>query len=216
MKNILIIGLGHFGCALVEELSKNFVEIIAIEEDQAKADLVKDKVEQVIVANAANRELLLKFSKNIDCAIVCISEKIDSSVLVTYHLKEIGIKKIIAKATTIAHGEILMSIGASEIIYPEEETAKRIARNLVSPDILDAIRLSDDFDIIESPVPEKFLMKSIRDLQLRNKYGIDILAVKNPLTGQTKIMPPSDYQFRPDDVLIFIGEAGSVNKLNKL
>ncbi|MBI4845117.1 MAG: TrkA family potassium uptake protein [Candidatus Omnitrophica bacterium] len=213
MQNVLIIGLGHFGHALVKELTKSSFGVIVIEENQEKADLVKDMVEQIIVANAANKELLLKFAKNIDCAIVCISEKVDSSVLVTYYLKELGIKKIIAKATTIAHGEILKSIGANEIIYPEEEAAKRISRNLIAPDILDAIKFSDEFDIIELPVPEKFFMRSIKSLQLRNKYSIDILAVKNPLTSQTKIMPPPEYVFKPDDVMIFIGTSDSTSKL---
>lgn len=215
MKNILIVGLGHFGYSLVDELNKNPVGIVVIEENQEKADLVKNMVEQVIVANAANKDLLVKFTKNIDCAIVCISKKIDSSVLITYYLKEIGIKKIIVKATTPDHGKILKSIGADEIIYPEEETAKRIARNLISPNILDVIKLSEEFDIIEFPAPDAFLMKTIKDLQLRNRYGIDILAVKNPLTSHTQIMPPPDYAFKPDDVMIFIGKSDSVNKLNK-
>ena len=214
MQNILIVGLGHFGYSLVEEFTKSPFGIIVVEEDQARADLVKDVAGQVIVANAANKELLGKFAKNIDCAIVCISERIDSSILITYHLKELGIKKIIAKATTRDHGEILKSIGADEIIYPEEEVARRIARNLLAPDILDVIKLSEEFDIIEVPVPEKFLAKTIKELHLRNKYNIEILAVKNPLTSRTKIMPSPDYQFQPDDVMIFIGETGWKNRLN--
>jgi trk system potassium uptake protein len=216
MQNILIIGLGHFGYSLIKELIKNPVGIIVIEENQERANLVKDMVGQVIVANATNKDLLLKFSKDVDCAIVCISEKIDSSVLITYYLKGIGVKKIIAKAATIDHGEILKSIGANEIIYPEEEAAKRIARNLIAPDILDVIKFSDEFDIIEFPVPEKFLKKTIMDLKLRNKYNIEILAVRNPLTGKTKIMPNADYEFAPDDVIIFIGETESMKKLNNL
>ena len=212
----MVIGLGHFGLSLVKELTKNPIGIIVIEESQERADMIKDVVEQVIVANAANKDLLAKFAKDIDCAIICISERIDSSVLITYQLKEIGVKRIIAKATTTDHGEILKSIGADEVIYPEDEVAKRIARTLISPDILDAIKLSDEFDIIELPVPERFVTKSLKDLQLRNKFNIDILAVKNPLTGETKIMPPPDYRFSPDDIMYFIGETGSAKRLNEL
>ncbi|MBN1869366.1 MAG: TrkA family potassium uptake protein [Candidatus Omnitrophica bacterium] len=215
MQNIMIIGLGHFGYSLVTELTKSPVGIIVIEEKQERADMVKDMVGQIVVANAANKELLVKFATDVDCAIVCISEKIDSSVLITYYLKEIGIKKIIAKATTSDHGEILSTIGASEIIYPEEEVAKRVARNLISPDIFDVIKLSDDFDIIELPVPEKFFKKSIKDLELRTKYRIEILAIKNPLTSQTRIMPPPDYKFNPDDIMIFIGETRSMDRLKE-
>jgi trk system potassium uptake protein TrkA len=216
MQSILIIGLGHFGFSLVNEVAKSAIDIIVIEENQERAELVKDIVDQVIVANASNKDLLQKYAKSVDCAVVCLSEKIDSSVLITYHLKEIGVPRIIAKATTKDHGDILTSIGADEIIYPEEETAKRIARNLVSPNILDAIKLSDDFDIVEIPVPERFFHKNIKELQLRNKYEIDILAIKNPLTGELKIMPHPDYAFQPDDVMIFIGSSAAVHKFNKL
>ena len=214
-RNILVIGLGHFGFSLVQELTRSPAGIIVIEENQERANLVKDMAEQVIVANAANKDLLMKFAGNVDCAIVCISEKIDTSVLITYYLKGIGVKRIIAKATTADHGKILQSIGADEIIYAEEEVARRIARNLVSFDILDAIKISDEFDIIELPVPERFYTKTMKDLQLRNKYNIEILAIKNPLTQQTKILPPPDYIFKPDDVIIFIGETGSIDKLRK-
>lgn len=216
MQKILIIGLGHFGYSLVKELTKKPIELIIIEENQKRAELVKEMVGQIIVANAANKALLLKFAQDVDCAIVSISKKIDSSILITHYLKEIGIKKIIAKATSADHGEILLTIGADEIIYPEEEVAKRVARHLISPDIFDVIKLSDEFDIIELPVPEKFLMKTIKDLGLRNKYGIEILAIKNPLTSETKIMPSPDYKFNPDDIMIFIGETRSIDTLNKL
>lgn len=216
MENILIIGLGHFGFSLVKELSAGAVGITVIEEYQDRAELVKDLAGQVIVANATNKALLGKFAQNIDCAIVCISEKIDSSVLITYHLKQIGIKKIIAKATSAAHGEILKSVGADEIIFPEEEVARRVARNIISPNLLDVIKLSDEFDIIELPVPEKFFKKSIRSLQLRNKYEIDILAIKNPLTNTIKIMPSPDYEFNPDDIMIFIGGSEATGRLHKL
>lgn len=216
MKTILIIGVGHFGYSLAAELAKGDVDLIVIDRDQERADRVKELTEQVVVANATNRDVLVKFAKNVDCAIVCLSKQIDASVLITYQLKEIGVSKIIAKATTRDHGEILKSIGADEVIYPEEETAIRVARSLVSTNILDAIRLSDDFDIIEIPVPERFIKNNIKELQLRNKYEIDILAIKNALTGAIKIMPPPDYQFQPDDVLIFIGASGSVSKIKNL
>lgn len=213
MKNILVIGLGHFGNSLVEELLQLDVEIIVVEEDQKKADLIKDRVDQVIVADATNKDVLEKFAKDVDCAIVCLSERIDSSVLITYHLKELNIKKIIAKATTKDHGRILKSIGADEVIFPEEETARRLAKNLFSKDILDIIKLSGDYDIIEMPVNDEFIKKSIMELDLRKKYNIDILVIRNALSGESNIMPSADYVFQADDSMIFIGTSQSVSKL---
>jgi len=175
---------------------------------------VRDIVHQVIVADATNKDILQEYAKDVDFAVVCLGERIDSSLLIAHFLKEIGVKKIIAKATSNDHGEMLKIIGADEIIFPESDAAKRLATSLVSPDILEFIKLSADFDIVEIAAPDRFVGQSIRDLQLRNKYGMEILAIKNALTGETQIMPPADFKLKPDDILIVIGEVDSLKKFS--
>ncbi len=206
MLRILTVGLGSFGEALVRELRPlKTCEVLVIESDQEKAQQIKDDVDRVIVADAGNREILEQFARDIDVAVVCLGEKIDSSILTTYLLREVGVKRIIAKAISREHGEILKLVGAQEIVFPEQDTARRLALNLLTPDILDLIRLSGDFNLFEIAVPEDFLGKTLIDLQIRKRFGLEVLAVRNALKDETTILPPADYTFRPDDVLIGIG-----------
>ena len=214
MYRALVIGLGSFGSALVKELmTKGETEVIVVESDHEKAQQFKDLVSQVIVGDATKREVLVEFGKDVDCAIVCLGERIDSSVLITYCLKEIGVKRIIAKATTEDHAKILSVVGADEVISPESDTAKRLAASLVSPGIVDFVKLSEDFNIIEIAVPDKFVKKTIKELQLRSEYGIQVLAIKNALMGESQVMPSPDYELKPDDVLIVLGGADALKKV---
>jgi len=213
-RSALIIGLGQFGSTLVEDLSKKGWELIVIDSDPEKAQHVKDRVSQVIIADAANREILQKFATQTEMTIVCSGEKIDNSVLITYYLKDIGIKRILAKASSREHGEILRAVGADQILFPERETAQRLALNLTSPDIMEVIKLSDNFDIVEASIPDSFIGKTIKELALRNKYQIDVLAIKNALTGNLIIMPPAEHKFSPDDIMIIIGGIDSIEKFN--
>ncbi len=215
MERVLIIGLGHFGTSLVEEFVNKKCEVIVIENEKEKGEKIKDFVSQVIIADATNKDLLAQFAKDMDCVIVCLGDRIDSSVLITYYLKEIGVVRIIAKASSLEHGEILKVVGAHEVIYPERDTARRLVTSLTTPNVLEFVKLAEGFEIVEIAVPEEFVKNSIRDLQLRNKYGIEILAVKNPLTSEVKVMPPPDYLFKPDDVLIAIGDIESIQKIGK-
>ena len=214
MKSALIIGLGHFGKALVEELVERKCELVVLEQDEEKAQQVKALVQKVIIADATNKEILIKFARQVDCAIVCLGERIDSSVLITYYLKEIGAKKIIAKASSNEHGQILKAVGADEVLFPERETAKRLAISMTRPDILDLIKLSEEFNIVETSIPDQFINRTIRDLALRNKFGIEVLAIKNVLTGKMTVMPQPDYKFNPDEIMIIIGGAESIEKFS--
>lgn len=215
MQQVLVIGLGHFGSALVEEFINKGCEVIVIESDKEKGEKVKDIVSQVVIADATNKDLLAQFAKDMDYVIVCLGDRIDSSVLITYYLKELGVMRIMAKASSPEHGEILKVVGAHDVIYPERDTAQRLVTSLTSPNVLEFVKLAEGFEIVEIAVPEDFVKNSIKELQLRNKYGIEILAVKNPLTGEVKVMPSPDYVFKADDVIIAIGDIQSIQKIGK-
>ncbi|MFA6378159.1 MAG: TrkA family potassium uptake protein [Candidatus Omnitrophota bacterium] len=214
IRSALIIGLGQFGLTLVEELSKKGWELIVIDNNQEKAQQIKDLAHQIIITDAVNKEILKKFATQVEMTVVCSGEKIDSSILITYYLKELGVKKILAKASSKEHGEILKAVGADEILFPERETAQRLALSLTSPDIMEIIKLSNNFDIVEASAPDSFIGKTIKELSLRNKYQMDVLAIKNALTGNLIIMPPAEHKFNPDDIMVVIGGVESIEKLN--
>ena len=215
MRQVLVIGAGNFGFTLAAELAEKKIDVIVIDSNQERAQEIKDSVSQVIVADATHKDVLDKFARDIDVAVVSLGEKIDSSILVTLFLKEIGVKRIIAKASSIDHGKVLKIVGANDVVFPERDEALRLATSLVSPDILDFIQLSDEFNIVEVAVPDKFVKKSIDALDLRKKYGMQILAIKNPLDGKINVLPSPDYKFRPDDVMIVIGDIDSLQKIQQ-
>ena len=213
MHQIAVIGIGHFGYTLATQLAEKKCQVIAIDIDPDKIHDIKDRVTQAVVADALDREALEQVGVK-DCDVACVSlgERIDVSILVTLYLKELGVKRIITKATSDAHGRALSRVGATEIIFPEKDMAIRLAQSLVSPDVLEFIRVSDDFNIIEFASPEDYYGKTIREMNLRKKYGIQILAIRNPLDGSVNVVPSPDYKVRPDDVLIVIGGTQALEK----
>lgn len=214
MRQIAVIGLGNFGMTLATKLAEKKCQVLAVDVDKEKVQDVKDKVTQAVVADASERAALEELRiKDYDVACVSLGEKVDTSLLVTLHLKELGVKRIITKATSDAHGRALELVGATEIIFPEKDAAVRLASSLITPDVIDMIKVSEDFNIIEVAAPEQFYQKSLKETQLRKKYGIQVLAIRNPLDGSVNVVPSPDYKIRPDDVLIVIGETQALEKL---
>lgn len=201
----LVIGAGNFGATVAVELGAKKSEVVVIDVDAGKLDDIKDQVGQVIVGDATDKDLLDKFAKDTDIVVVSLGERVDASVLIVHHLKEIGAKKIIAKASSSDHGKILKIVGADQVVFPEKDEAVRLVRNLVTPDVLDLIRLSDQIGVIEIAAPDRFIGKAISELDMRKKYGVQVLAVQNPLSGKSEILPNPAYVFQPDDIMVVLG-----------
>lgn len=216
MKSALVIGAGNFGGTLAAELTSKNCEVTVIDVDHDRIQEIKDVVTAAVEADGTQKDVLQRFAVDVDIAVVSLGDKIDTSILATHFLKELGVKKIIAKAASVDHAKVLRIVGAAQVVLPEMDQARRLAASLVQPDILDYIKLSDEFNMVELAVPDDFIKKSIQDLDLRRKFGLQILAIKNPLTDDVRILPPADYAFRPDDVMIVIGDVQSLDKLRKL
>lgn len=210
----LVIGAGNFGATAAVKMAECKCEVILIDIDADKLDDLKDQVGQVIVGDAKDKDLLAKFAKDMDVVIVSLGELIDSSVLITLHLRELKAKRIIAKAASEDHGKILKMIGAHQVVFPERDEAIRLVSGLVSPDIVDLMKISDDLNMIEIAVPEAFIGKSIKDLDLRKKFGLQVLAVKNPLKSVSQVLPSPGYAFQPDDTMIVMGEMENLTKIS--
>jgi len=209
----LVIGAGSFGSNIATVMAEKRCEVVLIDMDENRLDDFKDKVHHAIVGDATDRSLLEKFVKDMDVAIISLGEKIDSSVLIALHLKELNCRRIIAKAASREHGKILKMIGVHQVVFPERDEARRLVNELVSPEIVDLMKLSEDLNIIEVAVPEEFIGKSVRELDLRQRYGLQLLATKNPLKNESKVLPAADYKFSPDDVMIVIGDSESLKKI---
>jgi len=214
MGQYVVIGLGNFGFNTAIFLMKRGNEVLVIDSDPKRIEKIKDLVTEAIIADARENNILQEFIQpNIDGVIVNLGDTIESSALVTLSLKEMGIQQIIVKVVEEVHGTIIKKLGATEIINPEKDTAIRLAERLTSPNLIEHIPLAAEYSIIEIVVPDKFIGKSLKELQLRKKYDLEVIAIKDVLSEKFKLIPSSDYKLEPDNVIIVIGRKDDLEKL---
>lgn len=208
-KNITygIIGLGRFGLSLAQKLCSMGAEILVADKDETKVSIMRELTENAFITNDLERKTLsdMGFS-NCDVVIVCIGA-IDVSILTVMKLQNLGVKRIIAKATSQEHGEILSKLGV-EIVYPEQDMALRLAHRLEMGQGLDFIELSESIKVAKFNVPKEFIGKSILDVSLRENFGLNIIAIENNGTVVDTIRPT--YTFTENDVLYLCGSKKAI------
>jgi trk system potassium uptake protein TrkA len=207
MGQYAVIGLGNFGFNVAISLAEMGHEVLAIDSNSKRIDQIKENVMEAIVADGKDKKVLSEFiTKNFDAVVVNLGESIEASALTVLYLKEMGIKNIVVKVAEEIQGAILKKIGASEIVNPEKESAIRLAERLVKPNLIDHIPLAAEYSIIEIALPDKFAGKSLKELDVRRKYGIEVIAVKDVLLNKFKLIPDAGYKLSPDNVLVVIGK----------
>ena len=217
MKQFVVIGLGTFGFNLAIELAKNGHGVLAIDNDRHIVDRIKDHVTDAVVGDAKDKDMLSEFVKDtIDTAILGLGEIfMEETVLAIIHLRDLGVKNIIVKSMNDLRGEVYLSVGATEIIYPEKETAVRLAKRLTIPMLIDQISLAPEYGIVEIALPDSLVGKSIKELKLREKFGVIIIAVKDILRDEMNLIPQPNLILKPDVALILLGKHADIHKLKK-
>lgn len=213
MKKVAVIGIGIFGFNLVKELYENGIEVIAIDKDKDVVQEIKDFATKAIVSDGLDKNLFesLGLREN-DVVVVSFGEDLAASTLITLHLKQLKIRNIIVKAPNTEYKQVLESVGATEVIIPEKEMASKIAKSLVSPNIIDYIPLAEDYIIGEIAPPVNFLGKTLADVHLRSKYGVNVIAIRDTLTDTLKMVPP-DYKIKDSEILVVIGKSKDIDKI---
>ena len=215
-KYICIIGLGEFGSELARELSRQF-EVLALDQDANLVNAISDEVQRAMTLDVRDfASLSSVVTQDFDEAVVSIGESLESSILATLHLKRIGVPLIRAKAKSQDHASILRSIGASEIIFPERETAQRVAARMINPNLLDFIPLAEDYRVMDLAAPNEFYGKSLRDLNLRKDFGVFVIAIKELVPPRFAFMPDPDFVIKPSDILVAIGKEKDILRLREL
>jgi len=210
-----VIGLGSFGSNVAKTLYEKENEVVAIDKDKEKIEAAKDFVSHAVQMNSANKENLLALGlKEMDVVIVSLGPEMEASILTVLFLHEIGVKRIVAKALTEDHAKILEAVGATEVIYPEKDMAIKTALRLNSPNILDYFPLLSGISIQEIAPPEKFIGKSLKELDLRNKYGIQVIAIREVITEKTTYLPKAGFVIKDSDILIVMGGEKQLAKIN--
>jgi trk system potassium uptake protein len=214
-KLICVIGLGQFGTELAQELAKE-CDVLALDISEERVSAIADHVQRALIVDTRDfASLSALVTPEFDEAIVSLGESLEASILCTLHLKRIGLKSIRAKASTEDHAHILRSVGATETIFPERETAHRIAAQLLNPNLLDFIPLAEDFQVMDVAPPDDFLGRSIQDINLREKFSVFAIAVKELVPPRFVFLPGPDFVIKPSDVLVLIGREGDLSRLRR-
>lgn len=215
MKSCIVVGLGRFGSQVARELCRLGCEILAVDTDADLVSQIANDVTHAVVADGQDKEVLRALgAKEFDCAVVAIGDDLAASVLVTMNLKELGIPQIICKAYDETHRRVLEKLGADRVVIPEKEQADRLARSLSSHNLLDYIELSEEYGIVEVPVPASWKDKSLKELNVRAKLGVNILAIRRG--GKINVSPGADFAFADQDVVVVLGDNAALNRVQKL
>ena len=193
MKQFVVIGMGRFGSNLARSLFKLGNQVLAIDMDQKMVEAVKDEVTEAITADSRNMHVLDEFiDASIDTVILATASDLETSVLTTLYLRNLGVKHIIAKVKSDDHCKILQEMGVQDVIFPERDTAQRLAERLTTNSLIAHLPLAKEFSLIEIETPAEFAGKNLQELDLRRKFGINVIGIKDLKTGSTQMFIEGD------------------------
>ncbi|OQX85191.1 MAG: potassium transporter TrkA [Candidatus Latescibacteria bacterium 4484_7] len=216
-KKYAIIGLGNFGFYVSKTLFEEGHDVVAVDIKEESIEKIRPYCSQAILGDATQKDMIKSLGlEEMDAVIVSMGGNANAATLITLYLKEIGVKKIVVKATNEDHGKILGKVGATDIIYPEKDMAIKVARSLSTPDVLDYIPMSGDYIIAEIAPLEFFVNKSLAELQLRTKYNINVIAIKELVPENFILVPPASFVIKHSDILVVIGRKEDIEKIKKL
>lgn len=211
-RQFAVIGLGRFGGSICRALADQGMEVLGIDMDEERVNEYSSIASHAVVADSTDEGVLKSLGiRNFEHVIVAIGENLQSSILTTLILKDMGIERITVKAQNDYHEKVLLKIGADRIIHPERDMGVRIAHQVVSKNLIDYLELSDEYSIVEMAASEKIDGKTLQELNIRAKYGCNIVAMKRE--NEVIVSPHADQQLQEGDVLIVIGGEKDMNRL---
>ncbi|MCT4565910.1 MAG: TrkA family potassium uptake protein [Maledivibacter sp.] len=213
-KQFVIVGCGRFGSSVAKTLYNMDHEVLVVDRNEETIQSVADHVTHAVQADATDENSIKSLGiRNFDVAVVTIGSNIQSSILVTLMVKELGVKYVVAKAQNELHAKVLYKIGADRVVFPEREMGVRVAHNLVSSNIMDYIELAPDYSIVEVATLNEWIGKSLRELNMRSTYGINVMAIKHG--PNIDISPSATDLIEEGDVLVVIGHNDDIQKIEK-
>ena len=208
-----VIGLGRFGTALAISLAESGKDVIVVDSNEDKVRELRQYTEYAFVTESLSKEALTEIGiQNCDTAIICIGERIDTSILTTLNVISLGVPHVIAKAISQDQGAVLAKLGA-EVVYPERDMALRLGKRLVSNNFLDFIFLDDQVEIQQVPVGDRMVDVSVQDFNIRRKYNLNIIAIEHGNSTDIEVSP--DYHFSKEDIVVVIGKVDNVKRFER-
>ena len=215
MNSFVVIGLGRFGSALARQLCQLGAEVLAMDVSADLVQQISQDVTHAVVGDARDKEVLRALGvREMDCAVIAIGEDLAASVLTVMNLKELGVPYVVCKAHDETHRRVLEKLGVDRVVIPEQEHAQRLGRSLFSHNVLDYIELSPDYGILEVPAPKTWVGKTLKELNVRAKLGVNIIAV---VSGKkTNVSPSADYGICSGDIMVVLGDNMALEAVQKL
>ena len=207
-----VFGLGKFGMAVAVALAESGNSVIAVDMDPDRVDAAAETVTCAVVADVTEPDVLDNLGiSNLDCVIIGVSTKMQASIMATILTKEKGVRFVVAKAENEIHKHILEKVGADKIVFPEAEMGTRLARNLMGGEFVDLVELSKEFSMVEMPVPEAWIGKSLRELDVRGSYGLNIIGVKRGDNLKVNLNPENPME--KEMTLVIVGKNVDLAKI---
>jgi trk system potassium uptake protein TrkA len=214
MSQIVVIGLGRFGFNVARRLHEAGHEVLAVDVDPQIVQKVQDVSTRAVVLDARDSDRLAALGvADFDVAVVSLGELVDVSTLVALHLKELGVPKIVTKAGSDDHAKLLRLIGVHEIVHPEREAAEQLAQRLTHANLLEHLPLGDSHSIEEIAPSERFIGRTLRELELPRRFGVQVLGVHDVLADRIDLNPGADFRVKDSDALIVLGRNEDMQKL---
>ena len=218
MKKVGIIGAGRFGMELAKSLAESGVEVLLVERNGQLVQAAANIVAYAVQGDATSERVLAEAGfGECDAAVVAVGSNVEVSTLATVNCKEMGIKSVVSKATSELHGRILEKLGADLVIYPDRDSARRLARTLTDHGAIDLLELSEGLSIAEVDAPEAFHGKTLAEADVRNKYGVTVLCIRrrgeSSRKPRTVLIPVAGDRVEPDDKLIVFGKPHDIDEL---
>lgn len=215
-RSFCIIGLGRFGQTLAVNLVKTDHQVLVIDIDENIVNVMSDIVTNAVVGDPTNEAVLHAAGvQDYDCAVVATAENINDSVLITILLKELGVKQVVARAGSEQHGKVLSKIGADMVVYPERDMGEKLVHILDRNNVLEYIEFSDTHSIVEVTVPDSWIGKTLIELDVRRRFGVTVLAVSDPESGNMNISPDPTKPFSGNETVALLGENKAIDKITK-
>lgn len=216
MKSFVVFGLCPFGKTVALTLEKGGKQVMVIDQDDDAVREMADVVTDAIIGDPLNEAVLRSAGvTSYDCAVISFPGRINDTILLTVTLKEMGLKKVVARASSELEAKVLTKVGADDVVFLERDMGEKLAHTLEKQDVLEYLRYSDDYSIVEKKVPAAWVGKTMIELNVRRKYGVNIIAVQEANTGKINITPAPDRPFNEHDVITLIGSNKDINKLTK-
>ena len=214
-KEFVIFGVGDFGMNVAKTLANSGATVMVVDKEESQLEKVASEVTHTISADATNPEAMKQLGiRNYDGAIVGIGHNLETSALITMQLKEMDVPFIMVKASTDIEGRILTRVGADKVIFPDREMGIRVGNDIINGNYFEAIELSDEYSIVDMPVPTSWVGKTLQQLKVRSKYGISIIGIRG--LEELNVNPAADYRLLAQDILIVLGHNTEIQRLREI